>query len=103
MNRTHSEHRLARLRVPFVIPAVAPIPPQPAEGPFHHPAPRQLYETLAPGRTTDDLDPIPCPDFLQPAVEPVIAILAVGPHQLQAAGVFSLEPLQDFRRRRPVV
>src|SRR4051795_8426424 len=77
---------LARTRLPLVVPAVDPAPPQPGEGPFHHPTPLDHLKGRAPGRATHDLDHIPAM-LGQPAVEAVVVVLGVRPELLQAGEV----------------
>src|SRR3954470_22198415 len=59
MNRTHLDHRLARLAEPLVVPAVPPITSQPGERPLPDPPPRQLHNPLRSGGPTHHLDPVP--------------------------------------------
>src|SRR3954447_1487718 len=74
---------LARTRLPLVVPAMDPAPPQPGEGPFHHPTPLDHLEGLAPGRATHHLDHVPAM-LGQPAVEAVVVVLGIRPELLQA-------------------
>src|SRR5258708_31026016 len=83
MNRTRLDHRLARLHVPFVVPAVPPIPPQPGEGPLHHPTLRQLHESHAPRRTLHHLALVAGLGPHHPAIQGVVPALLIGPDLLQ--------------------
>src|SRR5579875_3885466 len=81
---------LARTRLPLVIPSVDPAPPQPGEGPFHHPTPHDYHEALAPGRATHHLDHVPAM-LRRPAVEAVVVVLDIRPEPLPAGELPSSE------------
>src|SRR3954452_24406408 len=74
MNRTHLDHRLARTRVPFVVPAVPPVPTQPGERPFHHIPLRLLHEPHTPRRTADHFHHVPRLGLNQPGLESVVVV-----------------------------
>src|SRR5512135_709400 len=96
MNRAHFDHRLARLGEPLVVPAVPPVATQPGEGPLHHPTPGQPHEPHGTLGTTHHLDPRAGLGLHHPAVEVVIAVLPVSPHQFQLTAVFGGQLAQDL-------
>src|SRR4051812_6644001 len=77
MNGADLDHRLARSRVPLVVPAVPPVATQPGEGPLHHIPLGLLHEPHFPRRTADDFDHVPRLRLNQPVVEVMVVVLPV--------------------------
>src|SRR5579885_1982409 len=96
MCRAHANHSLARLRPPLVVATVAAIASQPGEGPFHHPALGQLYPTLLLRWPVDDLQlPLAVAVVVDPSVQPVVVVLAVGPDLRQPRVVGAVQLAQQ--------
>src|SRR6266852_825121 len=74
--------RCTHLWRPLIVTAEAPIPDQPGEGAFDHPAPRQHHEACRPGHATYDFDhKVAC--HHRPHRQIVTPIRTVRPDQLQ--------------------
>ena len=73
MNRTGLDHCLAGLGEPLVVAAVPPIPTDPGERPFDHPAAVQQHKPLRAGWALHHLDHIGGLRPFQPGIEAVIA------------------------------
>src|SRR5512135_884840 len=103
MNRTHLDHRLARLGRTLVVPAVPPIPAQPGERPLHGIPLRLLDEPAAPGRAAHHLDHVPGCGRHQPVGQVVVVVLPVGPDVRQSRPVLGRQPAQHRGGERAVV
>src|SRR5512135_3050298 len=103
MNRTDLDHGLAGSGEPLVVAAVPPIPTDPGECPFDHPAAVQQHKPLRAGRALHHLDHIGGLRPFQPGVEAVIAVLPIGPDLLQPRAVFGGQSAQHLGSRRAVI